>query len=168
MITDDVFAQMVAEEVKNKLSPSQKKVLLQPENWDRWKRALTALLLNLNEQIESTRSDMAADQRRYAQMGEEGAALSAAAQSTYDQRLNKINRFKFYVENRLAQVEGMITSDIAIETSPVEDLKFLRRAIGMHQQMLDKFDLEATSIDRALWATLENRWEFDEVDVSNL
>jgi hypothetical protein len=101
-------------------------------------------------------------------MGEEGAALSAAAQSTYDQRLNKINRFKFYVENRLAQVEGMITSDIAIETSPVEDLKFLRRAIGMHQQMLDKFDLEATSIDRALWATLENRWEFDEVDVSNL
>lgn len=168
MITDDVFAQMVAEEVKNRLSPSQKKILLQPENWDRWKRALTALLMNLNEQIESTKSDMASDQRRYSHMGDEGQALSAAAQSAYDQRLNKIGRFKFYVENRLAQVEGMIVSDTAMETTPVEDLNFLRRAIGMHQQLLDKFDLEATSIDRALWATLDNRWEFDEVDASNL
>lgn len=168
MITDDVFAQMVAEEVKNKLSPTQKKLLMQEENWDRWKRALSALLDNLTDQIENIKADMKADQRRYSSMGEDGEALVAAAQSAYDMRLNKINRFKFYVENRLAQVEGMIDGKAPLETTPAEDVQFLRRAIVMHEKLMEKFDLEATSIDRALWATLENRWDFDEVDASNL
>jgi len=168
MITDDVFAQMVAEEVKNKLSPTQKKLLMQEENWDRWKRSLAALLDNLSDQVENIKADMASDQRRYASFGEDGEALAAAAQSAYDVRLNKINRFKFYVENRLAQVEGMIENKKPLETTPDEDIQFLRRAIVMHEKLMEKFDLEATSIDRALWATLDNRWEFDEVDASNL
>jgi hypothetical protein len=34
--------------------------------------------------------------------------------------------------------------------------------------MLRDFDLEETSIDRALWATLEGGWDFDEIDVDSL
>jgi hypothetical protein len=33
---------------------------------------------------------------------------------------------------------------------------------------LRDYDLEETSIDRALWATLESKWEFDQIDVENL
>ena len=62
----------------------------------------------------------------------------------------------------------MIENKKPLETTPDEDIQFLRRAIVMHEKLMEKYDLEATSIDRALWATLHNRWEFDEVDASNL
>ena len=47
ILNDDSFARMVAEEVKNKLSPTHKQILLEKENWSRWKDALVALSDNL-------------------------------------------------------------------------------------------------------------------------
>ena len=40
MINDDAFAKMVSEDVKRKISYSDKNVLMQSENWDRWKDTL--------------------------------------------------------------------------------------------------------------------------------
>ena len=48
---NETFAKMVAEEVKNKLSPSQKETLLEEQNWNRWQEALVALAENLELQI---------------------------------------------------------------------------------------------------------------------
>ena len=61
MINDDVFARMVSEDVKNKLSSVQKQLLLQPENWERWKEGLLLLIENLDIQIESIKDDADAD-----------------------------------------------------------------------------------------------------------
>ena len=164
MIADDIFAQMVAEEVKNKLPPSRRADLMKEENWDRWKRALYALIENLDDQIESVEADAEADANRYNAMGRDGKRLAETAQAAYDQRLNKINRFKFHVENRLHQVESMIAGDQTIDDA----VDFYRKAITTHRRMLDEYDMEATSIDKALWATLENKWQFDSIDVSSL
>lgn len=168
MLTDDIFAQMVAEEVKNKLPPSRRSELMKQENWDRWKRALHGLLRNISEQIESITIDAQSDAARYKAMGSEGRKMAELADAAYSQRLKKINRFKFHVENRLAQVEGMIEGKGLIEESPSQDVEFFRSAIKEHRKLLNDYDLEATQIDKALWATLERRWEFDSIDPMTL
>jgi hypothetical protein len=47
--------------------------------------------------------------------------------------------------------------------NPFEAANFYRRAILKHRDMLIEYDMEDTAIDRALWATLDNKWEFDRV-----
>ena len=78
-LTDDAFAQLVAEEVKNKLSPGQRQVLLESVNWDRWKRALNALSDNLLTQIESIEADAESDANRYMALGRDGRKLAKEA-----------------------------------------------------------------------------------------
>jgi len=160
VISDDIFAQMVAEEVKNKLAPSQRNTLLQQENWDRWRRALLALVENLNGQIESLEADAESDASRYEALGRDGKRLAETAAAAYSSRMNKITRFKFYVENRLNQVESMIEGGSAMEGNDVE---FYRKAIRTHRELLEEYDMEATTIDQALWAVLDQRWEFDSI-----
>lgn len=160
MISDDIFAQMVAEEVKNKLAPSQRNILLQQENWDRWRRALLALVENLNSQIESLEADAASDASRYEALGRDGKRLAETAAAAYASRMHKITRFKFYVENRLNQIEGMIDGG---ETMESNDVEFYRKAIRTHRDLLEEFDMEATTIDKALWAVLDQRWDFDSI-----
>ena len=65
MISDDAFANMVAEEVKNKLSNKQRLQLLEKENWERWKETLLVLAEKLQEQIEQIEYDSEADRIRY-------------------------------------------------------------------------------------------------------
>lgn len=166
MITDDSFAWMVAEEVKNKLSPRDRQILLQPENWNKWQRCLIALVDNLDEQIARIEEDAEADARRFASIG--SRRLQTEAESTYRQRKQKIERFKVYVNKRLDQVTAMIESGRAPEMTGTQEVEFLRRAINQHRKMLEEHDLEDTPIDRALWAALEGRWDFDTVDLSTI
>ncbi|MFN9961546.1 MAG: hypothetical protein ACK55I_51380, partial [bacterium] len=70
IINDDTFAYYVAEEVKNKLTPLHKKLLMQKENWERWRDALVILSENLQQQIEDLRMDSEADKTRYSAMGQ--------------------------------------------------------------------------------------------------
>jgi hypothetical protein len=51
-MNDDAFDRIVAEDVKNKISMSQRAILRAPENYQRWQRALLALLSNIDGQIE--------------------------------------------------------------------------------------------------------------------
>ena len=161
---DNFFARLVADDVKNRVTIQQREELMREENWSRWQRALGALLDNLTEQIENVEMDANADAVRYEAMGRTGKRLANEAARAYAQRKTKIERFKLHVERRLGQVMSMVETGEPIDENPWETVDFYRRAIVTHRRMLQEFDLEDTAVDRALWATLENRWEFDKVD----
>ena len=162
-LTDDAFAQLVAEEVKNKLSPGQRQVLLESANWDRWKRALNALSDNLLTQIESIEADAESDANRYMALGRDGRKLAKEAENAYSSKKTKVEPFKFHVDKRLDEVMSMIQTGKPIDMNPFESANFYRRAILKHRELMNIHDLEDTAIDRALWAALENKWDFDQV-----
>ena len=163
-IPDHFFARLVADDVKNRVTVQQRQELMQEENWSRWQRALGALLGNLTEQIESVEMDASADAVRYEAMGRTGRRLANEAARAYGHKKTKIERFKLHGERRLGQVMSMIATGEPMDENPWETVDFYRRAIVTHRKMLQEFDLEDTAVDRALWATLDNRWEFDKVD----
>jgi len=165
---DDAFAKLVAEEVKNRLPPSQRDTLLEKENWDRWQRALLALSENLVSQLEDIDVDSEADLKRYEALGRSGRTLVKEAAAAYSSKRTKVERFKFHVDKRLDQVTVMIGTGEPMDMSPYEIANLYRRAIMMHRELLVEYDMEDTAIDRALWAALENRWEFDGVTVDAL
>jgi len=169
MIDDYRFAKMVADDVKNQISREQREFLLEKENWLRWKEALLSLLENLGEQIEDIDLDEEADKQRFEDLGREGKVLMAEASRVYAERKKKISRFKFYVDKKLDQVVKMIDTGTRMESpSAPSEADTLRRAIIKHRAMLREYDLEDTAIDRALWATLENKWLFDSIDASTI
>ena len=165
---DEFFARLVADDVKNRVTAQQRKELLLEENWDRWKRGLLSLLDNLEDQIENIKIDAQADAVRYEGMGRAGKRLADEAARAYDMRETKVERFRLHVERRLSQVASMIKTGNPIDENPWETVDFYRRAIIAHKRMLEEFELEDTAVDRALWATLDNRWEFDKVNSLSL
>lgn len=167
-ITDDEFARMVAEEVKNKLSPIQKQILLDRDNWSRWREALIALSENLQRQIENIEDDAESDSERFSSMGRDGSALSREAGNYYDAKATRVRRFKFHVDKRLDEVSIMIETGTEIKTDGWDKVEFYRRAIARHRTLMGDFELEDTAIDRALWAALDDEWLFDSIEESNL
>jgi hypothetical protein len=168
MIDEETFAQMVAEEVKNKLSPMQRELLTQMENWERWKDHLIALIENLDDQISDIDRDNQADIDRFNSLGRDGKILAQEASRAYEARKKKILRFRFHVNKRLDDVSAMIETGETPESNGFQEMETLRKAIIKHRALLREFDLEETSIDRALWATLDNEWLFDAIDESTL
>lgn len=166
--SDDSFARMVAEEVKNKLSPLHKKFLMEPENWGRWKDALVALVDNLQDQLDSIDIDAESDRIRYEGMGRPGRRLALEAASAYASRRSKVERFLFHVDRRLDEVCAMIETGQALSSDGWQQVEFYKKAIATHRSLMREFDLEATAIDKALWATLDNKWTFDSIDVDSL
>jgi len=167
-LSDDAFAQLVAEEVKNRLSPGQRDVLLERGNWDRWQRALLALSENLFSQLENIDMDAEADHLRYQALGRSGRALVREAAAAYSSKRTNVERFKFHVDKRLDQVGAMVKTGEPMDMSPYEIASLYRRAIMKHRELLVEYDMEDTAIDRALWAALDNKWEFDGVTVDAL
>ena len=168
MINDDAFAKMVSEDVKRKISYSDKNVLMQSENWERWKDTLLILIGNLDRQIESLVVDSEADSDRYLSMGRSGERLASTANRDYQLRIKKIERFKFHVNRRLDEVVMMIESGETKEENGWDKVAFLENAIQQHRLLLHKYELEETSIDVALWSALEGKWEFDSVNEDNV
>lgn len=167
-MNDDAFARMVAEEVKNKISPVHKQELMKEDNWARWKEALLALSENLQRQIESIEADAVSDERRYASLGKTGTRLARESNSYYDTKATRVRRFKFHVDKRLDEVSVMIETGNIINSDGWDQVEFYRKAIIEHRSLMRAFDLEDTSIDRALWDTLDNKWNFDSVNNDNL
>lgn len=150
-MNDESFARIVAEDVKNNITESQRDYLMLPQNRNRWKRALTALLENLNSQIQGLEADKNDDSERYAALGVQAKAMLVEANAAYDAKLNKITRFKFYVENRLNFVEGLVDDE-----SDMSRKELLEAAIHKYLEMLDEFDYERTELDDALEHALIN------------
>jgi len=165
-MTDDELVYMVAEEVKNRLSPIQRKILLSKENWERWQQCLLALVNNLNEQLRNIDEDRSADEMRFQALG--SRRLLSEATSQYKRRQFKIERFKSHVEKRLDEVTAMIETGKVFDSNGWEHVEFLKRAIAKHREMLRECDMEPTPIDQALWSALVDKWEFDKIDVSQL
>lgn len=165
---DDTFARMVAEEVKNKVTPIEREELRRPENWDRWKRALVALSENLQYQIDSIEADSESDQRRYSSMGARGGKLTNESKRYYDEKATRIKRFKYHVDRRLDEVCVMLETGESTQNDGWSEVEFYRRAIIAHRNMLREFDLEDTAIDRSLWDCLDGKWTFDSINNDNL
>ena len=157
-MNDEIFSRLVAEEVKNRVSESQRLYLELPENQLRWKRALLALMRNLQLQIGSLANDKELDITRYSDFGTDGEKLLVEAVASYDLRIGKIERFKMFVEKRLDYVVSLSeTKDSS------ERIRFLESAIKKHRELYEEFDIEADDIDFALWGALDGQWMFDEV-----
>lgn len=168
-MNNDAFARLVAEEVKNRVSQQQIDYLNMPDNWGRWHRALLALNKNLENQLERLEEDKQYDIARYSQLGEDGVRLLAEAIASYDDKIKRIERFKFHVENKIDYVTQKmalgINSYTPADMSQSEAL--LRNGIQRHMDLLQEFDMEPTEIDKALWALLEGKWLFDSVTVED-
>lgn len=167
-MNDDAFARLVAEEVKNRVSRAQKEFLHMPDNWTRWQRALVSLCENLQNQVTNLKSDQESDRRKYAGLGPDGVRLLAEAMSDYENRQSKIERFKFHVEKRLDEVTRMIAMGVEQADTNIALAAFLRKAISTHRDMLHNLDIEPTSIDEALWSSLDGNWTFDHINLSEL
>lgn len=167
-LNDDTFARLVAEEVKNKVTPRERDILRLPENWARWKEALLALSENLQRQIDGIEADEESDTQRYSSLGSKGAKLTNEAQKYYGERATRVKRFKYHVDRRLDEVCIMMETGETSNDDGWKDVDFYRRAIIAHRNLLREFDLEDTAIDRALWDTLDGKWTFDSINSDNL
>jgi hypothetical protein len=162
-MNDDAFARLVAEEVKNKVSKSQRLVLMEKENWDKWRRALVALTGTLQTQLDNLADDEESDRERYAELGTDGQRLLAMAMSDYNMRRSKIERFKFHVERRLDEVEQMISTGQPPDSDPLKNAILYENAIKKHRELIETYDIEPTPIDLALWDSLEGQWSFNKI-----
>lgn len=156
-MNDEAFAQLIAEDVKNKISDSQKDYLMFPENRERWKRGLMALAENLNNQIDNINYDKQRDIQRYTELGDDGVVLLAEANSAYEIKINKITRFNFHVNKRLDFV-----SSLEEDISAISRVQILESAISTYLQ--ERGD-DADDLDEALeTALLQNKFVFDELE----
>jgi hypothetical protein len=160
-LTDDAFSRLVAEDVKNRISKSQKSLLREPENYNRWQTALENLLENLEDQLLDLDDQEEIEVGKYRQLGKDGEKLIAELRKNLSARRSKISRFRFYVETRLDEVKRLRTTSSASPEERGKASDFYRNAIMQHKQILMDEDYEFSEVDEALWATLEGRWEFD-------
>lgn len=167
-LDNETFAKMVAEEVKNKLSPNQRKILTEQSNWERWRQNLVALLENLDEQILANEKSQLNDLGRYESFGQDGFDLAEQAKFAYEARIKKISRFRFHVERRLNEVATMIETGNVSEASGWQSVDFLKRGIAKHRSLIAEYDMEETIIDKALWLLLEDKWMFDDIRASDI
>lgn len=168
MLSDDAFASLIAEDVKNRISESQKTYLRLPENRDRWLRGLQLLLANLNDQIQDLDQRESIEVERYKSLGDAGVRLLAEIQTDFEQRRRKITRFRFYVDTRLDEVARLTAVESASPEERAKASDFYRTAITKHRDLISEADLDYSEIDEALWATLDGRWEFDKIDLNTL
>jgi len=126
-MNDDMFARLVAEDVKNRISETQREYLHLPQNRDRWKRALIALVRNLDEQINGISEDKQSDLERYESLGRDGQILLTEAIQSYDSRLSKIERFKFFVNKRLDYVASLGEDEGAVSRANFLEAAILKR-----------------------------------------
>lgn len=168
MMSDDAFARLVADEVKNRVTPAQRDYFQLPENWDRWQRALVALIENLDDQLARLQEREERERVRYEALGQDGLRLLAEMLADVEGRMAKVSRFRYHVERRLESVQRMVNSqsDVIAERAQVAD--FLRTAIAQHRALCVEANLDPTPIDEALWSALDGRWEFDAVDLDTI
>lgn len=167
-MNDDSFARLVGDEVKNRVTASQREFLNIPENNARWQRALQALLMNLDQQLEELAEREQVERERFEALGADGATLLAAMTTDIDNRRSKITRFQFYVERRLEAVQRNESGNSELIEERARLVEFLRKAIEQHRSMLSETDLDPTPIDHALWAALDGEWTFDKIDLDEI
>lgn len=166
-MNDDAFARLVAEDVKNRSTIEQRQYLNLPENKDKWLRALRSLSENLKMQIKNISINEANEIAKYRALGGDGVKLIAEQASMSLDRSEKIKRFNFFVEQKLEEVirSSTINSDSTHDKANLAD--FYKRSIEKHKELMSEYELDPTSMDTALWASLDGKWDFDKVNKDN-
>ena len=148
------FDRLVSEDVKNQISPEKAEYLRLPSNQDAWRESLLNLMQNLDEQINGLAQDETTSTQNLP------SHMITDFKITADEKRTKVNRFRFYVQQRLAEAERMLALG---EDSQDPDLKmadFLKRAIEEHQALMVEYNFEPTPIDTALWQAVDGDWGF--------
>ncbi len=164
MMSDDAFAHLVAQDIRNNVNDNQRQFLRESQNLKRWSRCLDALLSNLNEQVEEIEGDMESDTEQYSALGEDGSKLLAESMHHYLGQKRKIEKFRGHVLRKLNEVAELISMLESGVSSEDDILIMCRQAIIRHRKELDENDIEPTPYDEALWEVLNGRWNFEEIE----
>lgn len=162
-MNDDAFARLVAEEIKNRATPAQREYLQLPENWGRWQRAIQALNNNLENQIRNIHDQEQHQIAKYSELGDDARVMIAEMSANFEERRRKIERFRYHVAVRLDEVTRMIALGSEHVEERLKTVEFLRRCIEKHREVTEKYDIEPTPIDVALWSALDGKWGFDAI-----
>ena len=155
---DSDFSRIVSEDVKNLLPAEQSDFLRLPHNQKKWREALLKLIKSLDEQIsELTQDEITATKNLPNHMITE-------YKITADDKRTKINRFRFYVLQRIAEVERKIALGEEGQSDDMNLASFLSRAIEEHRSLMESHRFESTPIDEALWRSKEGTWGFTDMD----
>lgn len=171
MLTEDAFARLVAEDVKNRASADQSEYLRLPANRERWRDALRSLVDNLDSQIfdiqRQEKDEIEEIKQRSASRAEEQVSI-VEAEASFEAKRKKIGRFRFHVENKLAEADRLIALGEEGMSGDMKLANFLTKAIDTHREMMIENDIEPTPLDTALWHALEGKWEFLDIDLDDL
>ena len=156
---DSTFDRLVSEDVKNLLSTEKSDFLRLPENQERWKGSLLQLITNLDEQI----SDLSQDEN--IAIKSLPSHMATEYKINNDEKRTKISRFRFYVMQKISEVEKLIALGEAGDTEKELSLaQFLKKAIEEHNRLMSENQFEATPIDKALWSCTSGEWGFIDMD----
>jgi len=167
VLNDDAFARLVAEDVKNRATDEQKDYLRSPDVRGRWRKEAKRLLNSLDSQVYEIEKEEKVAGERYNAMGEAGKTLLFEARHNFSERKKKIERFRFYVEQRLTEADRLI----ALGETSEQDMSmtaFLQKSIEKHKALIEQYDVDYNVIDEALWASLGGTWVFDEITEADL
>lgn len=168
MISEDSFARLVADDVKNRVSNEQGKYLRLYENRPRWREHILGLLENLEDQLTEIDERVIADREIYSPLGDEGIMLLAEAQASSDERKKKVLRFRFHVENKLDECDRLDAIESDEPNEFAASASFMKRAIEKHKEMTFAAEYDPTDMDVALWQSLGGEWKFDEINMDEV
>ena len=155
---DSTFDRLVSEDVKNLLTPEKSDFLRLPDNQERWKRSLFKLISNLDEQITGlTKDEVTAIESLPSHMVTEYKIQN-------DEKKTKISRFRFYVMQKISEVEKLISLGEEEGEESITLAQFLKNVIEEHQRLMTDNEFEPTPIDHALWSSTSGEWGFVDMD----
>jgi hypothetical protein len=151
MISEDQFALMVSEDIKNKADQTTKDILRSKDNRDRWRQALIKIISNVEKRVDYLSKEAMSLRHNYPNFEDDPAGSIAKT-------IEKSERFKFHAEKKLAEVDRLI---FLKEENPDAKLSgFLKDAILMHKQLKQSYKRPADHADVALWNAIDGKWTF--------
>jgi hypothetical protein len=157
-VDENEFDRLVSEDVKNVLPSEQADFLRLPHNQQQWKKSLMKLIGNLDEQIAGLSQD------EVTATGSLPSHMITQFKISTDEKRTKINRFRFYVLQRISECERNIALGDDEQSEDIRLADFLRKAIETHQDLMVEYEFEATPIDQALWSCTNGKWGFVDME----
>ena len=146
------FAIIVSEDIKNNCSQQDKDFLRLPENLQLWKECLLEIISTVSGKISELEADINSLRASYPDFVTDPAA-------GMEDKKTKSERFRFYAEKRLAEVDRLVTLGEPADPS-LSLATFLRDAIIAHKRWHEDNDLVNSEGDDCLYAALDGVWKF--------
>lgn len=146
------FAIIVSEDIKNNVSQHDRDFLRLPENLEKWKECLFNIIVTVSQKITLLETDINSLRSAYPDFSVDPAA------GMEDQK-TKSERFRFYAEKRLAEVDRLTALGLPADPS-LSLATFLRDAIIAHKEWHVSNSLVNSDADYCLYAALDGVWKF--------